>query len=71
MVAHIHDAAITITTKPFYFQVSWGMLERNHIKTGTKQERGKERTIIKSNKKKRKDDKTLSQESEKEAGKKT
>jgi hypothetical protein len=43
-------------------------------KTGTKQERkirGKQRAIKKSNKKRRKDNKTLSQKSEKGAGKKT
>jgi hypothetical protein len=43
-------------------------------KTGTKQERkirGKQRAIKKSNKKRKKDNKTLSQKIEKGAGKKT
>jgi hypothetical protein len=46
----------------------------SHKKTGTKQERkirGKQRVIKKPNKKRRKDNKMLSQKSEKGAGKKT
>jgi hypothetical protein len=60
----------------FYFQASWGRLEmKSHDKkTGTKQERkirGKQMAIKKPNKKRRKDNKTLSQKSEKGARKKT
>jgi hypothetical protein len=60
----------------FYFQASWGRLEmKSHEpkKIGTKQERkirGKQRVIKKQIKKRRKDNKTLSQKSEKRAGKK-
>jgi hypothetical protein len=61
----------------FYFQASWDRLEmkpHEQKKTGTKQERkirGKQRAIKKSNKKRKKDNKMLSQKIEKGAGKKT
>jgi hypothetical protein len=62
----------------FYSQVSWGRVEMKphepQKKTGTKQERKrrrKQRAIKNKLKKRRKDNKTLSQKSEKGAGKKT
>jgi hypothetical protein len=61
----------------FYSQASWGRLKmkpHKPKKIGTKQERkrrGKQRAIKKLNKKRRKDNKMLSQKSEKGVGKKT
>jgi hypothetical protein len=60
----------------FYSQASWGRLEMkpHEKKKGTNQERKrreKQRAIKKSNQKRRKDNKTLSQKSEKGTGKKT
>jgi hypothetical protein len=61
----------------FYSQASWGRLQmkpHEQKKTCIKQERkirGKQMSIKKPNKKRRKDNKTLSQKSEKGAVKKT
>jgi hypothetical protein len=60
----------------FYSQASWGRLEMkpHKQKKDTKQKRKrrkKQRAIKKSNQKRRKDNKMLSQKSEKGAGKKT
>jgi hypothetical protein len=61
----------------FYSQASWGRIEmkpHEPKKTGTEQEhkrRGETMGNKKSNRKRRKDNKTLSQKSEKGRGKKT
>jgi hypothetical protein len=60
----------------FYSQASWGMLEmkphdpKKTVQNKSKKEGEKQRVIKKPNKKRRKDSKTLSQKSEKGAGKK-
>jgi hypothetical protein len=65
----------TTTTKPFIPKASWGKLEMKHMSQNNRDKiraknKGKIKGDKKPNQKKRKDNKTLSQKSEKGAGKK-